>query len=260
MPSLCPLAVVKFFVLQAAQGQVCLDDKWADSNASVAVASLNEASNLVSNLGAVATGMTKRYACGAGPNWRASAHEGHSDKVHSPTLRSPSTPHPTSNTRPLTPNLLTPSILGRRAPSSCGSSRQLASCWRPACRLPKHAARSMAVAATLAEPVITPVAACDPWLYSASCLSRAGKTRAPEHATGRHAARSTPPTPATTSTVAWAATASAAASLQWDRSTQSRCRRLRRRCRRHPCAGARMLTRTLLVQMAQGAAGTTATP
>ena len=146
MPSLCPLAVVKFFVLQAAQGQVCLDDKWAGSNASVAVANLNEASNLVSNLGAVASGMTKRYACGAGPNWRASAHEGHSDKVHSPTLRSPSTPHPTSNTRPLTPNLLTPSILGRRAPSSCGSSRQLASCWRPACRLPKHAARSTAVA------------------------------------------------------------------------------------------------------------------
>ena len=187
-------------------------------------------------------------------NWRASAHEGHSDKVHpaypqTPPSDLPIRPlTPTSNTQPLTP----PSNLGRRAQSSCGSLRHFASCWWPACRLPKHA--------KLAAPVITPVAACDPWLYSASCLSRAGKTRAPEHATGRHAARSTPPTPATTSTVAWAATASAAASLQWDRSTQSPCRRLRRRCRRHPCAGARMLTRTLLVQMAQGAAGTTATP
>ena len=84
MPLLCSLAVVQLFVLHAAQVQVCWSDKGGDSKAKVAIVNLTDASNLLSNLGARgAGGVTKSDAWGAGPNWRASAHEGHGDKVTS---------------------------------------------------------------------------------------------------------------------------------------------------------------------------------
>ena len=51
MPTLCLLAVVKLFALHAAQVQGCLSDTAGGSKACGAVVNLNDASNLVSNLG-----------------------------------------------------------------------------------------------------------------------------------------------------------------------------------------------------------------